>query len=177
MIKHPPSDLVLIFNTSPLIVLSELSILDLLIALAQRIRIIIPDSVLNELIKNMPSELRKFEFKLEDIPEEESRFQIFLEGLDPGEQGALKLILWMRRNRKRDIIFVTDDKRARKIAKKLGIKVFGTLGLIELFKKSGLISIERALELINNVPSTSLYITQKLIDEAMRKILQQRRKR
>ncbi|MEM1611318.1 MAG: DUF3368 domain-containing protein [Sulfolobales archaeon] len=61
---------------------------------------------------------------------------------------------------------VRDDKRARNKCRELGIRVIGTLGLIELAKKQGAISKNQALELLNRIPDTSLYITPELLKEA-----------
>jgi predicted nucleic acid-binding protein len=65
---------------------------------------------------------------------------------------------------------VTDDLEARRVCERLGIRVVGTLGLIELLKKCKAITKEKALEMLQRISSTSLRITQKLLNEAHRKI-------
>jgi predicted nucleic acid-binding protein len=71
------------------------------------------------------------------------------------------------------IVVITDDKRAKNTCRELGIKVIGTLGLIEFAKKHGAISKEEALSLIAKIPYTSLYITQELLEKAQNKIKHQ----
>ena len=71
------------------------------------------------------------------------------------------------------VIFITDDQKARKVANRIGIKVMGTLGFIEYCKKNGLITKIDALELVNRIKDTSLYITDSLLKVAKSKIKNQ----
>jgi len=66
-----------------------------------------------------------------------------------------------------------DDLRARRMCKKMGIKVLGTLGLTEFAKRHGVITKEEALNLLKRIPSTSLCITQEVLEKARSKILSQ----
>jgi len=55
----------------------------------------------------------------------------------------------------------------------MGIKVIGTLGLIEFAKRHGVIIKEEALNILERIPSTSLYITQEVVEKARSKIMSQ----
>jgi len=55
----------------------------------------------------------------------------------------------------------------------MGIKVLGTLGLTEFAKRHGVITKEEALNLLKRIPSTSLCITQEVLEKARSKILSQ----
>ncbi len=70
------------------------------------------------------------------------------------------------------VIFNTDDQKARKVANRIGIKVMG-IGFIEYCKKNGLIAKIDALELVNRIKDTSLYITDSLLKVAKSKIKNQ----
>ena len=65
---------------------------------------------------------------------------------------------------------VTDDLRARKTCRRIEVRVVGTLGLIEFAKKHGIIAKEEALNLLERIPSTSLYVTHEILEEARNKI-------
>jgi len=166
----------LIFNTTTLIVLHELEYVDLLeeIQRSCNISIIIPQSVINELLKgdtklNIPNamivEVQRSEPAI-DIPR----------SLGKGELHAIAIAYSLIQEQKldRNVVFVvTDDKRARKTCEKLEIRVVGTLGIIELAKKCRVISKEKAIELLSKIPNTSLYIIPEKLNEVQLKIERQ----
>ena len=110
-------------NSSSIIYIAKLNIFNL----AKNIfsKIILPKAVVEELFeKNFPeneiikSELNKFL--------EERDVKVFKElPLDEGEKAAISLCL-----EKNIRIFLSDDKKARKTAEILSIKVVGTVGII-----------------------------------------------
>ncbi|MCD6490435.1 MAG: DUF3368 domain-containing protein, partial [Thermodesulfobacterium sp.] len=59
-----------------------------------------------------------------------------------------------------DCIIVLDDKKARKIAKDLNLKVTGTLGVLLKAKKLGL--IEAIYPLLQELKKKNFYISEKL---------------
>jgi len=166
----------LIFNATTLIVLRELECLDLLEEIQRLcdVSVIIPQGVVEEFQKT-DAKLLIPNATVVEVQREELTIDI-PRSLGRGELQAIIIAYTITQEREshRNVTFVvTDDKRARNVCKKLGIKVIGTLGLIELAKKCKVISKEKAIELLNKIPSTSLYITPELLSEAQLKIKQQ----
>jgi len=167
---------ILVFNATTLITLMELNRLDLVEKLreTQHVKVVIPQSVKNEFLEagielNISSDEMPIE-KIDILPIEIPR------RLGEGELHAIALAYTLTQQLSKNnvtTIVVTDDKQARKKCEKLGIKVFETLGLIEFAKKHRVISKEKALEILEKIPSTSLYTTQELLKEAQTKIKQQ----
>jgi len=168
---------VFVFNSTTLIVLRELERIDLLeqIRGLGSVKIVIPQGVREEFLDagielGITSDEIDIDFDkdvfLPDIPQ----------SLGEGERHAITLAYALEHDLEGDdiaVVVVTDDKRARNTCKRLGVKVIGTLGLVEFSKKHGVISKREALELLERIPSTSLYITPELLREARTKIEQQ----
>ncbi|HED38617.1 MAG TPA: DUF3368 domain-containing protein [Ignavibacteria bacterium] len=73
--------------------------------------------------------------------------QILKTQIDDGESEAIALSLETD-----DVLVLLDDKKARRIAKQLGLEVIGTIGLILRAKKKGLVSeIKPILDDLQNV--------------------------
>ena len=73
--------------------------------------------------------------------------------------------------KKLDKIFLTDDLAAREAAKKLEIDVHGSIGIIVLFYKRGIISINEAKIFINDLyEKSSLFVSRAIVDIAMKEI-------
>lgn len=67
--------------------------------------------------------------------------------IDDGESEAIALAMEMT-----DVFVVLDDKKARRIAKQLGLKVIGTVGLLLRAKKKGIVTeIKPILDALQNV--------------------------
>ena len=97
-----------------------------------------------------------------------------LAGLGEGEREAIQLALELT-NKGYNVILVVDDEKARRKARKLGLRITGTLGLIELAKKTGIISKMEALNIVRDeIPETSLYITEEVLEQAMERIEKQK---
>jgi predicted nucleic acid-binding protein len=94
--------------------------------------------------------------------------------LGEGEREAIAIALHLASHSSAIPFVVTNDKRARATCRRLGIKVIGTLGLIELAKKNNVITKREALALLDRIPQTSLYATQQIIKEAKDKIRTQK---
>lgn len=170
-----PRGYILIINATTIIVLRELEHLSLLERLRGlgNVKVIVPQAVKREFLKAG--------VKL-DIPGDEvavgyhvSELQVDIpRSLGEGEREAIGIAYALTRQPNEDIVIVvTDDKRARYICRKLGVRVTGTLGLIEFAKKNSVISKEEALELLARLPSTSLYITPELLEEAQTRVKHQ----
>ncbi len=116
-------ELYLILDTSCLIALNELGILEYLARLKEmRINIVIPKAVKEELT-SVPGLIEDFESTTAltgrlspslDHPE-------VLLRLDPGERDVILTALSLRESGRYEIRVVIDDKRARNVCKKLSI--------------------------------------------------------
>jgi len=165
---------ILIFDASALITLTELNRLDLLEKLrgTRYIKVVVPQGVRNEFreagvelgISSDEIPVESVDMPLMEIPRR----------LGEGERHAIALAYALTRElSKVTAVVVTDDKLARKRCEKLGIRVFGTLGLIEFAKNHGALSKEEALSILKEIPKTSLYITPELLEEVRTRIEQQ----
>jgi len=166
----------LILDATVIITLRELESLDLLEGIQKMCdaNIIIPQAVVDEFQKantNPPIsdasvvKVQRVELPI-DIPK----------SLGKGESQAIAIALAISQEQEshENITYVvTDDKHARSVCNKLGVKAIGTLGLIELAKKCGIITKGKAIELLNKIPNTSLYITSALLNSARHKIQHQ----
>ncbi len=65
-------------------------------------------------------------------------------------------------------LLLVDDRDARNLAKKLGLQVMGTLGVIALAKYKGLIS--KAKPIIDKLVESGFWISRKLLEEFLREL-------
>ncbi len=144
---------VAVSNSGPLIHLSLVGLLDLLFKLYDVI--LIPQSVYNEIVVKgkeqgysdtfiLERAIINEKIKVEKVKKE--NYNISSSKLHIGEINAIILALQL----KIEIILI-DDEEARMFARKLGIKVIGTLGiLIELFKH-GLLVLNEAIQYLRKI--------------------------
>jgi predicted nucleic acid-binding protein len=78
---------------------------------------------------------------------------------DPGEREAICLALEL----KADLLLV-DDKQARRAARQSGLRITGTVGVLELAGSSGVVNLADAL---HRIRSTDFFISDDLIQEAL----------
>ena len=159
--------LVLVLNTSPLIVLlDELGMRNELEKLASLVSIVVPEPVMREYGRFIPDNL-----VVKAIQSSHNR----VKGLGEGEQSMIELTMQIMKSNKNAVVYaVTDDGRARKICERLGIRVMGTLGLIELMKIKNVITKDRAIDTVRSITKTSLYVTSDLIEHLIAKLASQR---
>ena len=74
--------------------------------------------------------------------------------LGDGETGAISLCV-----EKKQAVFLSDDKKARRIAKFLGIDCIGTIGIILKNLKEKNISKEEAKNIVNQIIKSSYYLS------------------
>jgi predicted nucleic acid-binding protein len=162
------SDLSVICDAGPIIHLDELDCLDLLSDFTQ---VIFPERVRQEIERHRQSALAK------------ARTSFIITGrrthldgalltmsrtfmLDMGEMEALAL---MKENP--NSIFLTDDASARLVAKQMGFKVHGTIGILVRSIRRGYRSPEEVLHVLSVLPQKgTLYIKHSLLDEIILKI-------
>ena len=150
--------MVIVSDTSPLIMLSKIKALDLLKKLYGDI--LMPEEVYNEIVSGEPYKdeiiyFKSFKFKVVKVKKT-------LEfGLGKGEESAINLAL------EKKAILIADDYVARQIAKNLGLKVIGTLSLLLIFLKKRLINYEKFKNLLNELIENNLRISIELYNEVL----------
>ena len=116
----------IISDASPLIALVDIGELDLLQKLYKSVTI--TDIVKDKIHSKLPEWIEiSNEF-------DEKQFQILNLELDPGEASAIALALENPTSR-----IIIDESKGRSVAKRLGLKVTGTIGVIIKAKEKGLI--------------------------------------
>jgi predicted nucleic acid-binding protein len=142
----------IIVDTSCLIILSkikELSLLKLLYG-----EVLITDIIAKEFDEPLPDWIIVCPIKIKE------NVFLFEKRIDKGEASAIMLALEIPNS-----IIIIDDFKGRALAKELGIKVTGTIGIIISAKNKKLIpSIKPILE---KIKETNFYISKELEKEAL----------
>lgn len=73
--------------------------------------------------------------------------------LDPGEASAIALALGIQNS-----LLIIDEKRGRKVAERLGLKVIGTIGVVVKAKHKGV--IQGAKVVLEDLEESGLWISQ-----------------
>jgi predicted nucleic acid-binding protein len=119
-------EIVVIADTSCLIALNRIEALNLLNGLYHRV--LITEDIRNEFGEALPS-------WIEVAPVVDKKYQCLLEVfLDKGESSAIALAVTLE-----NVLLILDDLKGRKEAKRLGLKITGTLGILFSAKQKKLI--------------------------------------
>lgn len=153
---------VIVSDTSPLQYLLQCGVIDLLPRLFGRV--IIPQAVVTELAHpSAPLAIRQW---LESRPAwleiKRVEFPTPIPGLDPGETEALQLAQELNAE-----AILLDDAPARQEAQRRGLRVLGTLGVIELGAHRGLITFGSVVE---RLQQTNIFLSPKLIEEVRARV-------
>ncbi len=143
-----------IIDTSIVIALSNIGRLELLRELFPNV--LVPKAVAEEYGEPLPSWIEVLEVKHKHL------VQVLLEYLHRGEAEAIALAVELQ-----GVVIALDDKKARRAARRLGLRVIGTLGILILAKKKGLLSDLR--EEIGKLLHTSFWLSQDVIQEALKR--------
>jgi len=150
-------------DTSPLLFLARLNRLELLKSSAEKIYI--PDAVLEEINKKQDTATGSIKEILNTwlfectIKNQELRDMLF--GLGSGEQDVM-----IQAYEQRTSLVILDDQDARRTARRLGLKPIGTIGLLLVGKKRGIVdSVENE---INRLVEYGFWISDNLRIEALR---------
>ncbi|MCB9088171.1 MAG: DUF3368 domain-containing protein [Calditrichae bacterium] len=81
--------------------------------------------------------------------------------IDAGESEVIALALEMQ-----DCVAILDDKKARRIAQDIGLKITGTVGLLLKAKKDGL--IDKIKPLLNQLNDAGFHVGERLYQNALR---------
>lgn len=151
--------MVIVSDSSPIIILSKIRILDLLKKLYNDI--FIPEEVYDEVVsgESYGDEIIYFKsFKFEVV---KVKKKLIFEWLGKGEESAINLAL-----DKKSLLLV-DDYVARQIAKNLGLKVIGTLGLLLIFLRRKFISYEEFKDLLNKLIENNFRMSIEIYNEVL----------
>lgn len=118
---------IVISDTSCLIILSKIGLLEILHTLFGEVWI--TEEVKNEFDEQLPDWISVKKADATQIT------QILALNVDIGEASSMALYL----EQTQDALLVIDERKGRLIAKDLGIKIIGTLGILIKAQKSGLI--------------------------------------
>ena len=141
-----------VVDTSVLIALSCIGRLDLLRNLFTLV--LAPRAVAEEYGEPLPGWIKVLDVKNKQL------VHALLELLHRGEAEAITLAIEADAN-----IVILDDKKARSIARRLGLKMIGTVGILVLAKKQKLIDDIEAE--INHLLQKSFYLSQDVITKAL----------
>ena len=144
---------VVVADASCLIVLDEISRLDLLTALYHEI--LLTPEVAEEFGNPLPEGFHIQRPKQTIFP------QLLSVKLDRGEASAIALCLEHTGS-----LLIIDEKRGRNVAQQLGISITGTLGICLAAKEAGLISEIKPL--IKAVAATDFFMSEQLIHKVLR---------
>lgn len=98
------------------------------------------------------------------MPKDQDRVQELREDLDPGESEAIVLAMECHAD-----LLLVDERRGRRIAVRLGLKVTGLLGVLAEAKKAGL--IERVKPVLDElIQKARFWIASDLYEEFLKEI-------
>ncbi len=148
-----------VVNASPLIVLGKLSQIELLIRLTDTL--IIPEAVAQEIEQGTHDDPAKLWLEKEghNFVRETPPLGTVIANWDLGA-GESHVLSWASINRDHEAIL--DDLAARRCAQTLSIPVRGTLGVLLLAKKSGL--IPQITPLLNSLSQTGFHIDANILE-------------
>lgn len=129
-----------VVNASPVIILARIGRAQLLESLPATL--VIPDRVAAEIERGPEASLSRLWLSRRPqliLDSGESDPEVLRDELGPGESAVLT---WARRNAEFEALL--DDAAARRTATRLGLRVRGTLGVLVLAKRAGLIDSVRA---------------------------------
>jgi predicted nucleic acid-binding protein len=138
---------VIISDTSCLILLDKINVLDLLHKLFGEITI--TSSIATEYKKKIPKWITVAD------PQNKTYQTILVASLDAGEASTLALAL-----EQKDCLLIIDDLKGRKFAEKLDLAVTGTIGVLLDAKLSG--HIKAVKPLLQKIKSTNFRISMEL---------------
>lgn len=150
-------------NASVLIALAKLGMLDLLEKLFGAI--IVPVVVFMEVTYDIKKPgakiLRKTEWITAMEPSDKALVNALLDVLDEGEANAIALA----REINADLVLL-DEKEARRVAKRLGLRIVGTLGILILAKRKGYLKLVRPL--IDKLKKMGFRLSDEVIRNSLR---------
>ena len=141
---------VIVADTSCLIILHNIGLFNILHDLFGEI--IITPQVREEFNENLPDWIKAIEAK------DKSLMLSLSISLDKGEASSITLCM----EQKDDTLLIIDERKGRKVAMDLGIKIMGTLGIILKAKEKG--KINSLIEIIAKLEKSDFRLSRQLKD-------------
>ncbi len=145
---------IIVADTSCLILLKKIGHLDLLEALFGRV--LITKHIADEFREDLP------EYLSIENPKDKYYQQLLERILDIGEASAIALCI-----ENPGCLLIIDESKGRNEARKLGITVTGTLGILIVSKEKGL--IKKINPVLDKIRQSNFRISKKLLSEAQKK--------
>jgi len=146
---------VIIADTSCLIALKDIDDLQLLNLVYDKITI--TPEIEDEFGESLPEWII-----VEEVSDKKKISLLELE-LDKGESSAIALAI-----EKDDSLLIIDEKKGRKVAKKMGLKITGLLGVIVKAKENGL--IEKVKPIIEDLEKVEFHISKTLKEQILNRV-------
>jgi len=148
-----------VIDTGPLIILYQIELLPFLKNFYEKL--LIPEAVKNELLKGPSGQAILASGLIEVRPVSDRKaIEVLRVFLDEGEAEAIQLA------RELQATIIIDERRGRRIAKSLGLKVRGTLGILLELKRKGLIDAVKPF--IRKMLEKGYYLSEELVEEVLR---------
>lgn len=148
---------VAVSNTSPLIALKHAGVIDKLSLLFQKV--IVPPSVMRELSVKEKDFFQSFSLIFVEKPHDKRIVAVLKTIVDEGEAEAIALAL------EKGNLLIIDDLKGRKLARRLGLKIIGTLGLLKIMKLKG--AIREVKPAIERLKKRGFYLSDDLVDRLL----------
>ena len=150
----------IVSDSTALIILFDLDRLELLENLFEVVYI--TPVILDEISIKYPIVLPSF-MRVEKLQDDEL-FNSLKILLDLGESEAIALA------KEKNLSLIIDEKRGRKIAKGMGLKVIGLLGLVYLNAKKGFMTKSEASEFMESAIGHGYRISRKMVDDVLEEL-------
>lgn len=144
-------------NTSPLIALKHAGVLEKLYLLFQRI--IVPPSVMRELSVKEKEYFQSLSFLSVEEPRDRRLVLVLKTIVDKGEAEAITLAL------EKSNLLIIDDLKGRKVARRLGLEIIGTLGVLKAMKLKDI--LREVKPFIERLREKGFYISDDLINKLL----------
>ena len=144
-------------NTSLLIALKHAELLEKLNLLFQRI--IVPPSVMRELSVKEKEYFQGLSFLSVEEPRDRRLVLVLKTIVDEGEAEAITLAL------EKNSLLIIDDLKGRKAARRLGLEIIGTLGVLKAMKLKGI--IREVKPFIERLREKGFYISDDLVNKLL----------
>ena len=157
----------IISDTTPIISLIKINRLDLLEKLFEEV--LIPEAVYRELTTNALFEneakiVKTSSFLKTSSVQNRKSLQLLqaVSGLDDGESEAIILADELKSD-----VLIMDERKGRKVAEKLGIKITGTVGVLLQSYIENMISSDEIKTYLDQLKNSNIRLSESLIQKAL----------
>ena len=157
----------IISDTTPIISLIKINRLDLLEKLFEEV--LIPEAVYRELTTNTLFEneakiVKTSSFLKTSSVQNRKSLQLLqaVSGLDDGESEAIILADELKSD-----VLIMDERKGRKVAEKLGIKITGTVGVLLQSYSENMISSDEIKTYLDQLKNSNIRLSESLIQKAL----------